>query len=208
MFSSAYWFGILVVLTVGIAVAAQFESEFYLILALYAVLSVSYSVGLKQIALLELFVVASGYVLRLLAGASAAGVVPTPWIIATTGLLALLLVAGKRRDDIAQESDPNFHRRSLMKYSVVYLDNLIAVLSGATIVTYLLFTVSDYARDRFGGDWGLLTAVFVAFGILRYMQIVSLESGGGSPTTLVVKDPWLRYTVLAWGLTFLAILYL
>ncbi|HVZ27619.1 MAG TPA: decaprenyl-phosphate phosphoribosyltransferase [Rhizomicrobium sp.] len=171
--------------------------------ALYLLINVSYSLGLKHIPLLELFMVASGFVIRLVAGSFVVGETLSSWIMVCTALVSLMLVVGKRRGDIAQGIDPQTRRKSLLHYTVPYLDQLMTLLASATVVTYLLFCISDYAKTRFGGDVSL-TCVFVLFGVFRFLQIVSVGGGGDSPTTMVIKDRQLRYTILLW----LALFYL
>jgi len=180
--------------------------EFLLIIAAYAVINLSYSFGLKQLALVEVFLVSSGYILRLLAGGLVAQEHLTNWIIACTGLVSLLLTVGKRRGDMAQNNDQHQQRQSLKKYSVAYLDHIMTMLSAATIVTYLLFSMSDYAQIRFG-EYVMLSAVFVIFGIMRYLQIVIVESGGDQPTSLLYRDRWMVATVLAYLLYFILTIY-
>ena len=95
----------------------------------------------------------------------------------------------------------------LQHYTVAYLDQLTTLLAAATFVTYLLFCISDYAMQRFGADV-TITSVFVLFGIFRFLQILTVESGGDSPTDIVVDDGPLRISILMWLLTFFVIIYL
>ena len=176
----------------------------YLIGAVYAAINLAYSLGLKHVPVLELLLVASGYVLRLIAGSVIDGEALSSWIIVCTGLVSLMLVAGKRRADIAAIDQAS--RPSLKHYSVPYLDQLMTVLAAATFVTYLLFCLSDYAAHRFGIDV-TITAVFVLFGIFRFLQIVSLQAGGDSPTDMVLRDVPLRTCILLWLATFFVIIY-
>jgi hypothetical protein len=119
----------------------------------------------------------------------------------------MMLAVGKRRGDVANALDQSGRRRSLQHYTVPYLDQLTTLLAGATFVTYLLFCISDYAMQRFGADV-TITSVFVLFGIFRFLQILTVESGGDSPTDIVVDDGPLRISILMWLLTFFVIIYL
>jgi 4-hydroxybenzoate polyprenyltransferase len=184
----------------------QPATGFMLVIVAYCVINLSYSFGLKQIALVEIFLVSSGYILRLLAGSLVAQSHLTPWIIACTGLVSLLLTVGKRRGELAQNNDQHQQRKSLNKYSVAYLDHLMIMLSAITALTYLLFSMSEYAQIRFG-DHVMLSAVFVIFGIMRYLQIVIVENGGDEPTTLFYRDRWMAVTVLACLLYFILMIY-
>ncbi|HVY13062.1 MAG TPA: UbiA prenyltransferase family protein, partial [Alphaproteobacteria bacterium] len=172
MVSSTTALVLMVALVGGMAAliwALQPGRDFLAVLGLYIALNLAYSLGLKQLALAEIFLVSSGYILRLIAGAMIVNETLTHWIIACTGLVSLLLTVGKRRGDMVQNNDVNNSRRSLATYSIPYLDHVMTMLAACTIVTYLLFTMSDYAHKRFG-EYVMLSAVFVLFGIMRYLQ--------------------------------------
>lgn len=185
----------------------QPAKEFIFILVAYTALNLAYSLGLKQLALVELFLVSSGYILRLVAGGLVVNEHLTSWIVACTGLVSLLLTVGKRRGDIAQNNDLQQQRQSLRRYSVAYLDHLMTMLAAATIVTYLLFTLSDYAKIRFG-EYVITSSVFVIFGIMRFLQIVMVESGGDQPATLLYRDRWMIVTILSYVFYFAVTLYI
>ncbi len=179
---------------------------FSAILGIYLVANAAYSLGFKQVALIELMLVSSGYVLRLIAGGIAIASPISGWIIVCTGLLALMLTIAKRRGDLAQNNDPQGHRASLAGYTIPFLDHLLSMLAGATLVAYVLFTIGGYAQGRFG-DLVPVTAVFVVLGIFRFMQIVIVEGGGDSPTDLVLRDNFMRLTLAGWAATFFFLLY-
>lgn len=182
---------------------ARLPPSFIFITATYAGMSLSYSLGLKNVPLLELFVVASGYVLRVIAGCHAIDVLPSPWILGAAGSVALLIVSGKRRAEMAENLDPDANRRSLAGYTPSYLDSVISVLGAVTIMQYLMFVSSDYAIKRYGSEAVMLTVVFVAYGVLRYIQLIKVGQGADSPTDLVTRDPGLIGAVLLWVATFL-----
>jgi decaprenyl-phosphate phosphoribosyltransferase len=175
------------------------------VIAIYLTINLGYSLGLKQIPIIELFLVMAGYVLRLIAGGIAIEVQPIKWIVVCTGLIALMLATGKRRADIAQRNDVNEKRRSLSGYTVAFLDNFLSALAATTIVSYLFFCMSRYAIGQFG-EAVFLSGAPVAIGILRYMQII-LEGGGDSPTAIVYQDPVLRYTIVVFVVLFFAFRY-
>jgi 4-hydroxybenzoate polyprenyltransferase len=189
----------LLVAAVILAVLVDFSAKFYACLAIYTALSVLYSLGLKRVNLVEIFIVASGYVIRVLAGCAAIGAHPSVWILSATGVIALLIVAGKRRSEI--EINP----ASTLAYSLSFLDSAIGILGAATIVTYLLFTTSDYATQRYG-EHVIGTAVFVMYGVLRYVQLIK-DGKADDPTTLVLKDNGIRLCLILWVATFFALIY-
>jgi len=199
--------GILGLITGLILLYGAFNITFYVLLSVYFTLSLGYSLGLKQVPLLELFIVASGYVFRLLAGCAALNVLPSPWMLAATGAVALLITAGKRRAEIAENHDPAQLRRSLKQYNLTFLDSAITMLAAVTVVTYLLFTTSEYAIERFHSSYLVGTSVFVLYGVLRYLQLVKVMAGTDDPTTLVLTDLNLRYAVLGWLASCIAMIY-
>ena len=185
--AAAALFAVLVVLAALVGFAADLPKGFYGTLALYVLINVAYSLGLKQVSLLELFLVASGFVLRVIAGGFATNIYLSPWILIATAMVALLLTVGKRRGDIAESNDVANSRRSLAQYNLAYLDLVLAALTGGTLVVYLLYCVSDSAVQRFGPSV-LLTSLPVGMGLLRYLQLVLVKNKGAAPTDLVLQD--------------------
>jgi 4-hydroxybenzoate polyprenyltransferase len=174
--------------------------------AIYLAINLAYSLGLKHVSILELFLVASGFVLRVIGGAIAIQIAMSPWIIIATGMLSLLMAAGKRRGDIAQENDESRKRKSLAHYNIAFLDSMLTAMTGATIVVYLLFCVSDYAVGRFGQSV-LITSIPVALGLLRYLQLIIVQGHGESPTDLVLGDPGMLAILAVFGIGFAALIY-
>ncbi len=201
----------LVALLTGAVILLLFLSappkEFIAVLCAYAFITICYSLGLKNVSLLELFMVASGYVLRVIGGSILVAATPSTWILFTSGVAALLIVSGKRRADMVDHSDKGEHRKSLRGYTVSFLDQMIAVCAGMAILSYILFTVSDYALVRFQSTYLVATSVFVAFGILRYLQLVNAGRGGDDPNRLITRDPGIIASVLLWVLSLYAIIY-
>jgi 4-hydroxybenzoate polyprenyltransferase len=193
--------------SIAAPVLAGLPIRFFFLSALFAAMNLAYSLGMKHIPILELFILSAGYVLRLIAGSTIVGETLSSWIVVCTGLVSMMLAVGKRRGDVANVFDQSGRRRSLQHYSLPYLDQLTTLLAAATFVTYLLFCISDYAMQRFGADV-TITSIFVLFGIFRFLQIVTVESGGDSPTDIVVDDGPLRISIFMWLLTFFVIIYL
>jgi decaprenyl-phosphate phosphoribosyltransferase len=199
--------GGLIVAAAAIVYLTRLPSGFAVAVAVYAAINVGYSLGIKQVSVVELFFVASGFVLRLIAGALALNIVLSPWIIIATAMLALLMAAGKRRGDIAQQNDALNERRSLAGYNLPFLDSVLTALTGGTIVVYLLFCVSDYAVARFGAGV-LITSIPVTLGLLRYLQLVLVRGSGESPTDLVLGDRGLLAILAVFGACFAYLIYL
>lgn len=173
---------------------------------LYFVLNLLYSFWLKHVAILDVLLVAIGFVLRIEAGAAAIGVEPTVWIVVCTGLLALFLALAKRRDDIAKVLSES-HRPSLAGYNLRFIDAALAMILGALLVSYLIYTTDQSVIARYGTDKLYLTAPFVIAGVLRYLQITLVEERSGSPTDIVVSDRFLIVAILGWIAVFGFLIY-
>jgi decaprenyl-phosphate phosphoribosyltransferase len=180
--------------------------RFWIIVGLYLVLNLGYSLGLKHVTVVELLLVSSGFVLRLLAGGVALAVALSPWIIIATGTIALLITTGKRRGDIARQNDVGQARKSLAGYNLAYLDGVLAALTGSTFVVFLLFCASDYAVARYGANV-LITSVPVAAGLMRYLQLIIVYGDGDSPSDLVMRDKGLLASVLVFVAIFGVLIY-
>ncbi len=188
------------------AIAIRLPTEFGIILAVYAGMNLAYSLGLKNVSLLDVLVIAMGFVLRVEAGAAAIAVVPTVWILVCTGLLALFLALAKRRDDLTSDLDAA-HRKSLAGYNLPFIDTAIAVVLGALLVGYLMYTTDDAVLRKFGTERLYMTAPFVVAGILRYLQIALVEKRSGSPTEIALSDRFLIVCVLGWLAVFGYLIY-
>jgi 4-hydroxybenzoate polyprenyltransferase len=180
---------------------------FGLIAASYFALNLAYSCGLKRVSILDVLIIALGFVLRVYAGGALIGVSPTVWIIVCTGLLALFLALAKRRDDVAKGMGGD-HRASLCGYSLQFLDTAVAIVLGALVVSYIIYTTDVANRDRFGTDQLFLTTPFVIAAVLRYLQVTIVEERSGSPTEIVLTDRFLIVAALGWVASFGWLIYL
>jgi decaprenyl-phosphate phosphoribosyltransferase len=176
------------------------------VLAGYVVLNLAYSFWLKRISIVDVLVIAIGFVLRVYAGGFLIGVVPTIWIVACTLLLALFLALAKRRDDVVRGIKED-HRPSLAGYDATFLDTAVAVVLAALLVCYLLYTTQPQNMARMHSDKLFLTVPFVIAGVLRYLQITIVEHRSGSPTRLAMTDRFLFLTILGWLATFALLIY-
>lgn len=183
------------------------QPEVFVLFGLYAIINTTYTMGLKHVPLVEMFMVASGFVLRVMAGGVAIAVHPSPWMLICTSLLALLIVVGKRRGDLSQNNDPEHRRRVLKAYSLPYLDSLLALISACALSSYLMFCTSPYGLGHYGEPI-VITGLFVTLGIFRFLQIVKIENGGDDPSSLMVRDRILIVTMIGWISSFCAIIYL
>ena len=171
----------------------------------YLGLNVAYSLKLKEVPLLDILMVALCFVLRAVAGVEAVGVELSPWFLLCTLLLSLLLVLGKRRHElITLGGEAVGHREVLGRYSCLFLDQLISVITTATLVTYFLYTFFSPTGRRYAL---MGTIPPVLYGLFRYLYLVYEEGKGGEPEELLVRDPGILGSVLLWVASVVVVLY-
>jgi decaprenyl-phosphate phosphoribosyltransferase len=174
--------------------------------ALYVLMTALYSLWLKHIAILDVLIVAAGFVLRVEVGGAAVGIALTVWIVVCTFLLALFLAIAKRRDDLVKAMSDT-HRPALTGYNLPFVDTALGVVLAALLVSYLIYTTDVGVIRKFGTDKLYLTAPFVVAGVLRYLQIALVEKQSGSPTDLALSDRFLIATMIGRLAVFAGLLY-
>jgi 4-hydroxybenzoate polyprenyltransferase len=204
--SIASW-SVFLLLLVAFPLAYLLSSSFFLILLSYLFLSLAYSKWLKHIVIIDVFVLASFYVIRVIAGLTLIEVTRfSPWLYVVTTLLALYIGLGKRRAELTLLSDDAFaHRKVLDGYTAPLLDQYITIVSATTIVAYSLYTFS--APNLPENNSMMLTIPFAIYGILRYLYLVQTNQGGGAPEEVLLTDRPLQITMILWGLVVLVLLY-
>ncbi len=173
----------------------------------YFVLNVGYSFGLKRVVILDVMMVATGFLLRAWAGALVLGVAISHWLVLCTGLLALFLGFVKRRQEIAALDGDDRTRPILREYSLPFLDQMISIVTGATVVAYSLYAFSPEVAEKLGTRHLGLTIPFVVFGIFRYLYLVHQRGEGENPTAVLLRDGPLIVDVLLWGAAVVVALY-
>ena len=181
---------------------------FFLISLIYFILFLGYSLRLKHVPLIDVLIIASGFVLRVGAGVSLIQVERfSPWLYVVTTLLALYIGFGKRRAELMLLNDgANSHRRVLDGYNIPFLDQLITIVSSTTIIAYSLYTFS--APNLPENHAMMLTIPFVIYGIFRYLFLIQMKGEGGAPDELVLSDLPLQITIACFGLSVLIIFYI
>ena len=192
-----------VVLAVGVCVYAfALRTSFGLVLVSYLLINIAYSFKLKNVVLLDIMAIAFGFVLRAVGGGLAIGVRLTPWFLLCTLLLALFLAIGKRRHELRLlEENKGAHRPVLLQYSTELLDKLSGIVTGATIMSYALYTFTAGKPVEL-----MFTIPFVIYGIFRYLYLIHIKGQGGAPEKILLEDKPLLFTVLLYGATVLVIL--
>ncbi len=194
-------------LVLGLAGSCWLSCRFGLVVGAYVLLQMIYTFALKQIALVDLFVIAAGFVLRALAGGVAISVAISPWLLLCALLLALFLALCKRRHEKVVLNDATGEtRESLAQYDERLLDQLIAVVSAATLVCYALYTLWPDTVHKFGTPYLGLTIPFVIFGLFRYLDLVYRHEKGGQPELILLTDIPLLVDLALYGLCVILIL--
>ncbi|MBI4833278.1 MAG: decaprenyl-phosphate phosphoribosyltransferase [Planctomycetes bacterium] len=168
------------------------NAGFGIVIAAYLVLNICYSAILKKIVAIDVLIVASGFVLRILGGAQIIYVRPSWWLITCTALLSLLLAFGKRRQEAHNKITAGAN------YNIRFLSYLIWILSFLNISAYIMYTISPRTVDFFGTKKLIFTVPFVVFGIARYLYLLFKEDKGDDPTEIFLKDLPLLADVVLW----------
>jgi 4-hydroxybenzoate polyprenyltransferase len=183
--------------------------KFSFILGIYFLLNVGYSLGLKSIPILDLFIVAIGFVLRIKAGAVICTLGVSEWMNIMVFLLALFMAIAKRRDDILLKISSGMDmRKSVKGYNLDFISAVMALVCAVIIIAYFMYTMSPEVEARLGTYRLYYTCIFVIAGVMRYLQIVYVHEKSGSPTKILYKDRFIQITILLWVASFYAILYL
>lgn len=177
------------------------------VFVLYVLMNVAYSLGLKHVVILDVFIIAAGFMLRIFAGTLGIGIVPSHWLVLTGLMLTLFLGFAKRRAEIEVPSTSEQpHRRVLEQYSLPLLDQFITLTAGATVITYSLYTVSEETIALHGTRWLIVTVPCVLYGLLRYLYRLHRRGGGGDPVREMLRDPHLFGVATLWLLLVIMLL--
>lgn len=180
-----------------------------LVLAIYYLLNLAYCSKLKRYAILDVCIVAFGFVLRIMAGGTASDTALSTWVVLMTFLLTLFLSFAKRRDDVLRmEETGEQPRHNTNRYNITFINQAITITATVTLVCYIMYTVSPEVVDRFDTPYLYLTSVFVLLGLLRYIQLAVVDKRSGDPVKVILHDHFSQVTVGAWCLSFLIMIYL
>lgn len=202
----------LLVVVVGLCfVAKELVGEvvwkFCTVIVAYFVLNLAYTFKLKHIAIVDISIIAIGFVLRVFAGGYLTGILVSQWAILLTFVLALVLAMGKRRGELVNAAISGKSRKALDGYNVQFADIALSMSVTLAIISYLMFTVQPDVQEKFGNRI-FYTFIFVVFAFLRYLQQTLVYNKTESPTKIVYKDRYIQITVLLWVFTFLTFIYL
>lgn len=200
----------IVVPTVAVGLALLYSWKFAVVLVAYLVLHIAYSFRLKNVVILDVLSITAGFVLRVAAGVVVIEVAQfSPWLYGCAGMLALFLAIGKRRQELLELADQAGSVRVTFKhYNLALLDDMLRIAMIITMMSYILYTIEAPSPLLAGTNLALLTVPFVLYGMFRYLYLIHVKGEGSAPDEVLLKDRPLQWTLLLWGLTFVAILYL
>ncbi len=194
----AYFVSILLGVT-ALVFASVLDLTFFAILVTYILLNLAYSLKLKQVVILDIMCIAFGFVLRILAGTTLGRITPSDWLIVCTMTISLFLGFSKRRNELVFMVDhAGDQRKVLADYSLPFLDQMIAMVTACTVMSYILYTVSSETVARFGTRNLIFTIPFVLFGIFRYLYLIYHKRRSEEPTDLILRDFPSLFNILLW----------
>ena len=190
----------------GLALVGFLNRPIMLIVLLYIVINIAYSLSIKHIAILDVLTIAAGFVLRIVGGGMAISVIPSYWLILCTVMISLFLGFTKRRVELlAVDPEQNNSRPVLKEYSIAFLDQVISMVTGTTILAYALYTVDAHTQMVLGSRAMLLTLPFVIYGLLRYIYIIYHLKQGADPTETLLHDIPTIINIFLWIATSLLV---
>lgn len=194
--------------TLPLTAAYLLNPFFFLVLVAYLIINLFYTLRLKNVVILDVMCIASGFVLRVLAGTLLAGVAATDWLYICTITLSLFLGFSKRRQELAVLGDhAESQRKVLSEYSLPFLDQMINVATACTVMSYALYTISPVTVERFGTSDLIVTIPFVLYGIFRYLYLLHKKELGGNPATAILRDVPLVLNALLWLAAVVFVIY-
>ena len=180
-----------------------------MVVAVYLLINIAYCIRLKQYAIIDVCIVAMGFVLRIVAGGYATDIVLSRWIVMMTFLLTLFLSFTKRRDDVLIMNETGeAPRKNTIRYNLTFINQAITITGAVMLVCYIMYTVSPEVIKRFQCPNLYMTSFFVVLGLLRYIQLTVVDEKSGDPTRLILSDRFVQLVVLGWILSFVVIIYM
>ena len=178
------------------------------VIALYLAMNLCYCIRLKHYAIIDVCIVALGFVMRIVAGGVATDIVLSRWIVMMTFLLTLFLSFAKRRDDVLIMNETGMApRKNTSRYNLTFVNQAITITGGVMLVCYIMYTVSPEVIERFNSPNLYMTSFFVILGLLRYIQLTVVDERSGEPTRLVLSDRLIQLIIAGWIISFAIIIY-
>lgn len=183
------------------------QTMIWALVGFYLLQNILYTIKLKHITIVDIVIIALGFLIRIMIGGVATDTRLSQWIILITFLLALFLALAKRRDDVLLfEKTGNKMRKNIDGYNLDFLNISMSIMSAVVIVAYIMYATSPDIVSKMGHNI-YLTSFFVIIGIMRYLQITFVNEDSGSPSKILTTDRFLQLTIAGWLLTFFVLLY-
>jgi decaprenyl-phosphate phosphoribosyltransferase len=199
----------ILLLLAGFGIAYFIRGKFLFVLSIYFLINLAYSFGLKNVPILDIVILAIGFVLRIKGGAVIAHIGVSEWLNIMVFLLALFMAIGKRRDDVLLKlSSGTDMRKAIKGYNLEFLNVVLALVCAVIVVAYFMYTMSPEVLQRLGTYRLYYTCLFVLAGILRYLQIIFVQAASGSPTKILYRDRFIQISLLLWVASFIIIIYM
>ena len=200
----------LVLLSLGLSLAFHVNSQVLTLICIYLIMNIAYSLGLKNIAILDVFIVALGFVLRILVGGAASNLLISKWLIITTFLLSLGLVLGKRYDDIVltNKNISSDIRSVTKKYNLEFIRNALVMVFTLATMCYIIYSIDPLIEQKFESHYFYTTSLPVVLGVFRYFAIVFIENKSASPVKIALRDKFILACLFIWASMFLYFIYL
>ena len=180
-----------------------------MVVAIYLLINIAYCIRLKQYAIIDVCIVAMGFVLRIVAGGYATDIVLSRWIVMMTFLRTLGLSFTKLRDEVRRRDETGeAPRKNTIRYNLTFINQAITITGAVMLVCYIMYTVSPEVIERFQCPNLYMTSFFVVLGLLRYIQLTVVDEKSGDPTRLILSDRFVQLVVLGWILSFVVIIYM
>jgi 4-hydroxybenzoate polyprenyltransferase len=189
-------------------VSFDMDYRFIFLLCLYFLLNLAYSFKLKEVVLLDVFIIAAGFMMRVVGGAYAIRVETSTWLVLCTLFISLFLGFAKRRSELMQTPDSSFAERKVLgRYRVSFLDQMLTISAAGTVISYALYTVAKRTMDLFGTDKLIYTTVFVIYGVFRYLYLIHTTTTTDKPTDVVTSDVPILVTAILWVVACIVLIY-
>jgi len=196
----------IILLLIALPLAFLLDPVFGAIASGYLLIQVAYSFWLKNVVIIDVMIIAAGFLMRVAAGVPLADAPISPWLYICMTLLALLIGFGKRRHELTLlKENANAHRQSLEDYNISLLDHVISIVTASILLAYALYTFS--APNLPEEHTMMLSIPFLLYAIFRYLYLIHVKGMGGAPEEIVFSDRPLQVSVVLWGLSVIVVLY-
>lgn len=202
--------GAAVLIVVALILIFQFNREFFMISVIYIVMNIFYSLYFKKVVILDVMIIALGFVMRILIGGVINDIQLSTWILIVTFLLSIFLGLIKRRQELLKLNAGIQHgetRKTLKKYNISLLDQLISITTATTLISYIMYVVNPDIQSKFHTRNLFLTIPFVLFGIFRYLYLTYTRDKGESPEEIIFSDLPFSLNMILWVIVFVFIIY-